>query len=238
MALFLMKKWEQMQDRKDEVMQRLQRLREAVAESALKLREVEFTQLRPVEECLTDWAGLCAGLSHMRGELEGMSPASAIALVVVGLKALRVLNRVIDTALKELLMQQSLLSRGLFLYAAGSGWAIMYAYWGTITKHLNAQNGHGGHNGHLEDGAEWIVQLIRNLKRLPAFFWYSSMVSGLVSLQMGQAVGVWSMRRVARSSAGTRLLPILGLSLLFFADVANKRTEHIVHEAPMPLSRL
>ena len=222
-----MKKWEQMQDRKEEVMLRLHKLREAVAESAWKLREIEFTQLRPVEECLTDWAGLCAGLSHLRGEIEGMSPASAVAVVVVGLKAVRVLNRVIDTALKELLMQQSLLSGGLFLFSAGSGWAIVYGYWGTITKHLRIRNG----NGNLEEGAEWVVQLIRNLKRLPAFFWYSSMFSCLVSLQMGQMLGQWSLRRIARSSAGTRLLQILGIAMFVSAACFNRRTEETVMEA-------
>jgi len=215
-----------MQDRKEEILQRLQKLREAMAESAVKLRECEFTQLRPVEECLTDWAGLFAGLSHIRGELEGMSPASTVAVLVVGLKAIRVLNRIIDAALQELLMKQSRFSRFLLLYAAGSGWGAVYAYWGTITKHLSVTRPEA--NGNLENGAEWLVQLIRNLKRLPALFWYSSMASCLVALQMGQTFGLWSVRRTARSVAGEKLLSVLGITVFLAGVWARVSTEEQV----------
>ena len=39
--------------------------------------------------------------------------------------------------------------------------------------------------------AEWLVQLIHNLKRLPPNFWYSSAATGLLSLQIAQRLGVF-----------------------------------------------
>ena len=40
------------------------------------------------------------------------------------------------------------------------------------------------------DKAEWLVQLICNLKRLPPTFWYSSAATCLLSLQIAQRFGV------------------------------------------------
>ena len=41
--------------------------------------------------------GLLSNLSHIRGEVGDMTPASMAAAVVVGLRAVHVMNRLIDT---------------------------------------------------------------------------------------------------------------------------------------------
>eukprot|EP00931_Biecheleriopsis_adriatica_P118097 TRINITY_DN93560_c0_g1_i1.p1 TRINITY_DN93560_c0_g1~~TRINITY_DN93560_c0_g1_i1.p1 ORF type:complete len:270 (+),score=52.62 TRINITY_DN93560_c0_g1_i1:23-832(+) len=205
MALFLMQKW-------DELQKRTQKWREILTESATKLKDVDFVSLRPMEDCLIDYAGLVSALDKVRGELQGVSPACAIAVGVVALKAMRVMNKMIDVALQELLSRQGFFTRGLLAYSAFSGWAGVYAYWGTITKHLDVVAWPRA-AGPYEGGAEWILQLIRNLKRLPALFWISGMASCLVTLQMGQAVGVRSVRRAARSLLGALLLQLLGVGV-------------------------
>ncbi|CAL1139447.1 unnamed protein product [Cladocopium goreaui] len=168
MALFLMQKWEQMQDR------------------------------------VTDWTGLLSNLSHIRGEVGDMSPASIAAAVVVGLRAVHVMNRLIDTALQEVLLSQTRFANFLLLFAAGSGIHVASKYRETITQHLNVTRGAASFDS--AERAEWLVQLIHNLKRLPPNFWYSSAATGLLSLQIAQRLGVWCLQKTARSRIGNYIL--------------------------------
>eukprot|EP00442_Polarella_glacialis_P057459 CAMPEP_0115113506 /NCGR_PEP_ID=MMETSP0227-20121206/41417_1 /TAXON_ID=89957 /ORGANISM="Polarella glacialis, Strain CCMP 1383" /LENGTH=134 /DNA_ID=CAMNT_0002513559 /DNA_START=39 /DNA_END=440 /DNA_ORIENTATION=+ len=133
MTLFLMRKWDELQK---DGLPKWFKLKQALVESAAKLKDIDLVQLRPVEECLTDMAGFTAGVSHLRTELIGVSPASAITIIVVGLKAIRVLNNLVDVALKEILSRQTWIARVLLMYSTVSGWGATYLYWGTITQHL------------------------------------------------------------------------------------------------------
>eukprot|EP00434_Breviolum_minutum_P030494 symbB.v1.2.026966.t1/scaffold2733.1/size72009/9 len=171
MALFLMQKWEQMQDR------------------------------------VTDWSGLLSSMSHIRGELGDMSTASIAAGVVVGLRAVHVLNRLIDAALQEILLSQTRLANFILLYAVGSGFHVVYKYRETITQNLNVTR--GATSFESADKAEWLVQLICNLKRLPPTFWYSSAATCLLSLQIAQRFGVWCLQQTGRSSIGKRILQLV-----------------------------
>lgn len=231
-----MRKWEQFQEAKSELLPRLIKLQAAVKESAEKFGEVDLMKLRPVEEALVDWAGFTVGLQHLKTELKGMSPASAIAVFVVGLKVIRVLNKIIDVALAELLSRQGIIARLLLVHTSCAGWAAVYGYWGAITRNLDAVTDRGV--GVLEGETNWLVQLIRNLKRLPAIFWYSTMVSSLISLQQLQTFGKKSMRLAARSLYGSWLLQIVGCSVGLVSVYVRCLTQDQIQELQSNTRRL
>mmetsp|Transcript_102327 Transcript_102327/g.329960 ORF Transcript_102327/g.329960 Transcript_102327/m.329960 type:complete len:250 (-) Transcript_102327:229-978(-) len=232
MALALMRRWDELQ----QALPRLQRFAQAVRDSAGKFQSSEVVQLRSVEESLSDWAGLVARLSSLQGELRGCSRTSLVLVALVALKAVRVLNHLVDTLLAEILSRQSLPARVLLFQSCMSGWVALYTFWDNIVQHLDASVPTlqpSAVNGGLEEGAEWYVQLIRNLKRLPAIFWYSTSASCLVALQASQALGAHSIRFAARSLLGALLLQFVGVGIGFLAH----RVVHLTEDETLALRR-
>lgn len=224
MALFLMRKWEELQEQRKEVLPKLQSLQVALRESMQKLRESEIMKLRPVEECLTDWAGLLARLAALSEEAQGCSRAQVLAVAIVSLKLLRVANNLMDAVLDELWQRQSWSGRILLGWSLLPGTMALWKYWDAITSKsvdASSQMVHGG----LEEGAEWILQLVKNLKRLPAVFWGSTMCSSLVVLHATQMLGVRVLRFASKSGPGIRLLQGVSLVIGILAVYVKGLTE-------------
>jgi len=174
---------------------------------------------------------MVARLSTLHDELRSFSPASLVAASLVITKILRVSGRLIDVALEEMLKRQSLYMSTMLLMSSVSGWFSLYAYRSTIADHLDASARATLHSsnavgevtdGGLEEGAEWYMQLLRNLKRLPNIFWFSQAATWLVTLQMSQRVGVRAIQFGSRSIAGTLLLQLAGLFVIVVAWQAEK----------------
>eukprot|EP00928_Gymnodinium_smaydae_P038050 TRINITY_DN26323_c0_g1_i2.p1 TRINITY_DN26323_c0_g1~~TRINITY_DN26323_c0_g1_i2.p1 ORF type:complete len:343 (+),score=83.90 TRINITY_DN26323_c0_g1_i2:93-1121(+) len=244
MALYVMRKWEDLRQKAEVVVPRLRRLRLALEESANKFSQSEMMQLRNVEDNISDWAGMFARLSALSVELQGCSRASAIAVALVALKALRVCNRCLDVALEELLRRQSFSSRALLFQSCLSGFVALYAFRRTILEHISAaslaSSGERGaaEIGVLEEGAEWYLQLFRNLKRLPAVFWCSTAATGLVALQAAQGASVRTLRLVSRSTIGGVLLQVLGFLLVGLAYHATTLSEEETRQLRLRTQRV
>lgn len=226
MALFVLRKLKEL----EEVFPRVQRMRNAIRDSAGKFQQSDMVQLRTVEENLSDWAGLVARLTALKDELQTFSQASLIFAAVVAWKSVRVLGRLIDVSLEEMLKRQSWASSSLLLVSSISGWISLYSYRGTIVDHLDASTQLGRRrsetvDGGLEEGAEWYMQLLKNLKHLPNIFWFSTAASCLVGLQMSERVGVQTIRSSARSTFGAVAIRIISFLSVLLAYQAHSLSE-------------
>jgi len=215
-----MRKFEDLRIRSENVLPRLQRLQTALDASKQKLREANMLQLRNVEDNIADWTDMAIRLGRLKIEVKSFSPASLVVAALVVTKALQMTTKLIDVALGELLKRQSRSASFLLGVSSVSGWITLYTFRNTIMEHVDAstqvreyrsRGAASPRNGVVESNAEWLTQLIRNMKRLPNVFWISQAATWLLGLQLSQRIGVRLIKISSRSFVGAFLFQLVGL---------------------------